>query len=160
MSSNFNNSTPAAPAGFVNVSWQTDGSGNDSAYVPTSATNMTASNVDLTAQTANVTTTTLFTPTASGLFRISAYIVVTTVDGASSTLPSVIISWEDQNNTTSQSLVLTPTNSGNLLTTYQEATGVISAETAVAVTYATSGYASGTPATMQFALHLRIESLT
>lgn len=33
MSSNFNNTTPAAPAGGINVLWQTDGSGNDSAYI-------------------------------------------------------------------------------------------------------------------------------
>lgn len=33
MSSNFNNTTPSAPAGSLNVSWQTDGGGNDSAYV-------------------------------------------------------------------------------------------------------------------------------
>lgn len=32
MSSNFNNSTPAAPAGSLNIKWQTDGAGNDSAY--------------------------------------------------------------------------------------------------------------------------------
>jgi len=32
MASNFNDTTPAAPAGSLNVKWQTDGSGNDSAY--------------------------------------------------------------------------------------------------------------------------------
>lgn len=31
MPSNFNDTTPAAPAGSLNVKWQTDGSGNDSA---------------------------------------------------------------------------------------------------------------------------------
>jgi hypothetical protein len=36
MSSNLNDSIPAPPAGNTNVQWQTDGSGNDSAYVPTS----------------------------------------------------------------------------------------------------------------------------
>lgn len=35
-SPNFNNSTPAAPAGYINVLWQTDGNGNVSAYVSTS----------------------------------------------------------------------------------------------------------------------------
>lgn len=34
MASNFNDTTPAAPGGNVNVKWQTDGAGNDSAYVP------------------------------------------------------------------------------------------------------------------------------
>lgn len=33
MASNFNDTTPAAPAGDTNVKWQTDGAGNDSAYV-------------------------------------------------------------------------------------------------------------------------------
>src|SRR6266850_2396962 len=32
MASNFNDTTPAAPAGGLNVKWQTDGAGNDSAY--------------------------------------------------------------------------------------------------------------------------------
>lgn len=32
---NFNNTTPAAPVGYVNVLWQVDGSGNVSGYVPT-----------------------------------------------------------------------------------------------------------------------------
>lgn len=36
MASNLNDTTPAAPAGNTNVKWQTDGAGNDSAYVPTS----------------------------------------------------------------------------------------------------------------------------
>lgn len=34
MPSNFNDTTPAAPAGSTNVKWQTDGSGNNSAYAP------------------------------------------------------------------------------------------------------------------------------
>ena len=34
MASNFNDTTPAAVAGGVNVKWQTDGAGNDSAYIP------------------------------------------------------------------------------------------------------------------------------
>jgi hypothetical protein len=33
MASNFNDTVPAAPAGGINVLWQTDGAGNDSAYV-------------------------------------------------------------------------------------------------------------------------------
>lgn len=34
MASDFNDTLPVAPAGGVNVKWQTDGAGNDSAYVP------------------------------------------------------------------------------------------------------------------------------
>ena len=39
MSTNFNDTIPAPPAGYINVKWQTDGSGNDSAYVPTAVLN-------------------------------------------------------------------------------------------------------------------------
>lgn len=35
MSTNFNDSVPSPPVGNTNVKWQTDGSGNDSAYIPT-----------------------------------------------------------------------------------------------------------------------------
>jgi len=161
MATNFNNTLPAAPAGSVNIRWQTDGSGNDSAYVPISAQELTSSNVDLTAQAANIVTSTLFTPTASGLYRVSAYLIVTTVasTGAStSTLPSLTIGWTDTDNATPQTIVLTPTNAGNLLTTYQQASCVIDAVTAVAITYATNSYASNTAAQMKYSVHLRIES--
>ena len=37
---NFNNTTPSAPGGNTNVTWQVDGSGNVSAYVPSSLANV------------------------------------------------------------------------------------------------------------------------
>lgn len=45
MASNFNDNIPAAPAGNTNGKWQTDGSGNDSVYVPTPF--LTVSNVSI-----------------------------------------------------------------------------------------------------------------
>jgi hypothetical protein len=160
MATNFNDTTPAAPSNGVNVKWQTDGSGNNSAYLPATTQELVSANLDLTAQNANITTATLYTPSASGLYRISAYIIVTTVastGAATSTLPSVTIGWTDKDNSTAQTLVLTPTNAGNLLTTYQQASCVIDALTAVAITYATGSYASNTASQMQYALHIRIE---
>src|ERR1700722_14309115 len=109
MASNFNSTTPAAPSGSVNVVFQTDGSGNDSAYVPASSGLLAP--VALTGQTADISATnipTLATVSANGLYRVSVYIIVTTVDGASSTLPSVTISWTDADNSTVQSYVITP----------------------------------------------------
>lgn len=116
--------------------------------------------VNLTAQTADIGATTLYTPPSGqgGLYRISAYIIVITVDGTSSTLPKVTIGWTDKDNSTAQTFDLTATDSGNLLTTLAQAAMVIDAIEAVAITYATSGYASGgTP--MAYALHLKIEKL-
>lgn len=39
MATNFNSTTPAAPGGNTNVTWQTDGSGNLSGYAPTGLSN-------------------------------------------------------------------------------------------------------------------------
>jgi hypothetical protein len=157
MSVNFNNTTPAAPAGGTNVSWQSDGSGNISAYSSTAAS--IKASVNLTAQTANVGATTLLAVSASGAYRVSAYSIVTTVDGASSTLPKTTITWTDPNNSTGQTFDITPTNAGNVLTTFQQGTMVFNAKTGTNIQYATSGYASGTPATMQYALSLRLEAI-
>ena len=157
MSVNLSNTTPAAPTGGTNIIWQTDGQGNVSGYVH-SAVELVGDGIDLTAQTANVGPNTLVT-TPSGYYRISAYIVVTTVDGASSTLPSLTITWNDQDNGQAQSFVLTPTNAGNLLTTLEQSDMIVSAGSSATIDYETSGYASGTPATMQYAVHIRVEQM-
>lgn len=157
MSVNLSNTTPAAPTGGTNIAWQTDGSGNVSGYVQ-SAVELVGDGVDLTAQTANVGPNTLVT-TPDGYYRISAYLVVTTVDSASSTLPKLTISWNDLDNGQSQSFDLTPTNAGNLLTTLEQSDMIVSAGSSASIDYATSGYTSGTPATMQFAIHIRVEQM-
>lgn len=157
MGSNLNDTTPAAPAGGVNVKWQTDGAGNDSAYVPSSAVSFPSANA--TAQTANIAATTLLAVTVTGRYRISGYVIVTTPDGASSTLPSIVITWTDADSSVAQSFTLTPTNAGNTTTSLQQALMIVSAVTATNIQYATTGYVSGTPATMQYALHLTIEAL-
>lgn len=156
MSANFNNSVPAAPSNAKNVTWQSDVSGNISAYLPT--VEQTASNVDLTAQVANIGTATLITPAASGLFRVSVYIILTSV-GTTSTLPSVVISWTDPDSSVAQSVTLTAASpSGNTTTTLAQGTFVIDAKISVVIQYATTSYAS-TGSAMQYALHIRTEAL-
>ncbi len=157
LATNFNDTVPAAPAGCMNVKWQTDGSGNDSAYVAV-AQEIIAANVSLTGQTANINTTTLLTPSASRLYRVSAYIIVTTVSSPGSTLPALTIGWTDADNSTAQTIALTATSTGNTLTTYKQGVCILNALTAVAITYATGSYASGgTP--MQYSLYIRLEAI-
>lgn len=158
MSVNLSNTTPAAPAGSTNVTFQTDGAGNVSAYV-TAAVELTGSGFDATAQTANIGTTTLVAAPVTGRYRISGYIIVTLVDGASSTLPSIGITWKDANNGQGQTFTLTPTDSGNLLTTVHFNDAFISADVSAPIQFSTTGYASGTPATMQYAIHITVEKL-
>lgn len=157
MSVNLSNNTPAPPTGGTNIKWQTDGAGNVSGYIQ-AATELVGDGVDLTAQNANIGSSTLVT-TPNGYYRVSAYIIVTTVDGASSTLPSIVLAWNDKDNGQPQTMTLTPTAAGNLLTTYQENDGIISAGSSANINYSTTGYASGTPGTMKYAIHIRVEQL-
>lgn len=155
MSVNLSSTTPAAPSGKTLVQFQTDGSGNVSGYIA-AATELVGDSIDLANQTANISTTPLIA-SPSGLYRVSAYVIVTTVDGASSTLPSVVIAWDDKDNGQPQTFTLTPTSTGNLLTTCEQADMIVSAGSTANLSFSTTGYASGTPATMQYAVHIRIE---
>ena len=157
MSINFNKTLPAAPAGSTNVTFQNDGAGNMSAYVSTPNA-LPASTINLTAQVADISAANLVATPTAGLYRISAYIVVTQASGTTSLLPAIVITWQDQDGGTSQSLTLTPTNAGNVLTDYEEAVGIVSANTS-AIQYATSGYASVGSPVMKFAIRIRVESL-
>src|ERR1700677_4473827 len=111
MSTNWNSSVPSISGGNTAVTFQTDARGNFSAYVPTPATPplspVVLTPVDLTAQDANISSTTLYAVTSTGRFRIGGYIVVTTADAVSSSLPSIVIGWTDADNSTVQSLTLT-----------------------------------------------------
>ena len=140
------------------MKWAEDASGNVSAYVSGAGLVTGTGIVDLTAQSANIGATNLIAVPTAGVYRISAYIIVTRAGGSSSTLPATVITWFDQQSGVAQSLTLTPTNNGNSTTTYQEAVGVISANTG-AIQYSTTGYVSAGSPSMQYALHIRIESM-
>ena len=70
-------------------------------YVCTAANTWTAwivapvALVDLTNQSANISSTPLYTPPADGTYRISCYAVVTTAAGTSSSLPSCQVNFTD-----------------------------------------------------------------
>jgi predicted PurR-regulated permease PerM len=157
MAVNLNGTTPAAPASNTNVQFQQDGSGNISAYVPISAQEFPA--VDLITQAANIAATTLLAVPAAGMYRVTAYIVITQVATTSSTLPSIVITWTDKDNNTGQSITLTATSAGNALTTVLQATCTLDAIAASNIQYSTTGYVSTGATPMQYAVHLRIEKL-
>jgi hypothetical protein len=127
-----------------------------SGYV-TSAVELTGDGFDATAQTADIGTTSLDAAPVTGRYRVSAYIIVTTV-GTTSTLPSIVLTWNDADSGQTQTLTLTPTNAGNALTTLQFNDAFISANVSAPIAFSTTGYAStGTP--MQFAIHITLEAL-
>jgi hypothetical protein len=122
--------------------------------------------VDLTAQTAAIADTTLFTPSVSGLFRISAYLKITTT-GTSPVLGPVTIKYTDATDSVAQSVVMAQQlqtgamsstgNNGNTTTSVLTGSLVVNAKAAVAITYAVA--LTGTIGSTQYEVHIKCEAL-
>jgi len=124
--------------------------------------------VDRTAQTAAIGTTNLLAsvPT-TGQYRLSWNAKVTTVDPGSSTLGALTITYTDADNTVQTITMLAQdaagnavtTNTGNLTTSVLLGnTHMLNARSGTAIQYAFA-YASGTPATMAYNVHIKLESM-
>lgn len=103
MSINLSNTVPAAVSGGTNVLWQTDGSGNISAYTLSSAPIVSTGALNLTGQSAAITTTTLFATTVAGIYRLSYYLYITTA-GNSVNLTGTF-GWTDDSGAAANSVV-------------------------------------------------------
>lgn len=124
---------------------------------------------DPTGQTAAIAATTLYTPTATGLFRISIYLQVTQAATTSSILggaTGVVITYNDGDGNVAQSNTaalattagaIAVTAAGNTTATNLEGTLVIYARTGVAIQYAI-GYTSVGITVMKYAAHLKVEA--
>lgn len=117
--------------------------------------------INLTAQAANIGTTTLYAVPSAGFYRVSIYITVTQAATTSSTMPSTTIAYTDGNSgTNAHSTTTTATNTGNSLTTsFAQTTYVLYAKTSTNITYATGSYASSGGTAMNYALRIRVEAL-
>lgn len=105
----------------------------------------------LTGQTGNIVTTTLYTPSAAGLFRISVYQICTTT--GTGTLSSTI-GWTDAAGAKTTS----PAGTVDLSSTSNGATGMtFLSTTASAITYATA--IAGKVGSPQYAIYLVLEAL-
>jgi len=119
--------------------------------------------VDSNNLSANVGLTTIFTPSASGLYKISGRMIVKTVGTISSTLPDIQFQWQDADNTTTQSKSFVASSpSGNTLTTSVDFSFPIYASGSQAVKYQTgdsTAYASSGATSMVYSLRIRVEAL-
>ncbi len=138
---------------------QTDGAGNVSAN-GTSAVELVSNGFNATGQTANIGATSLIASPTAGRYRVSVYIIVTTVDGASSTLPSIVLTWADPSGQAQSKTFTATTPTGNSLTTFDSDDAFISLGASAPLAFSTTGYTSGTPATMQYAIHIVVEALS
>lgn len=126
--------------------------------------------VDLTAQTAAKAATTIYTPAATGMFRISVYLQVTTAATTSSVLggtTGVVLTYNDGDGNVAQSDTMAlmtaagaiALNSAtNTTATNLNGTTVIYARTGVAIQYAID-YTSVGVTPMAYAAHLKVEAL-
>lgn len=117
--------------------------------------------IDLTAQAANIGTTTLYAVPSAGFYRVSIYITITQAATTSSTMPSTTIAYTDGNSgTNSHSTTTTATNASNSITTsFAQTTYILYAKASTNITYATGSYASSGATPMQYAIRIRVESL-
>jgi alpha-D-ribose 1-methylphosphonate 5-triphosphate diphosphatase PhnM len=156
MSIALNDTTPAAPAGGTNIKWQRDVSGNVSAYINV-APELIGNNVDSTAQSANIGTTTLVSSPSAGGYRVSCYIVLTQAATSSSTLPQIQITWQDFDTGVTKTANVTASGiTTNTIGDYSQGDIVISAAAAT-ISYSTTGYASSGVTPMQYKIHIRTE---
>ncbi len=123
-----------------------------------------AAQVDLTAQSAAKAATILLTPAVTGLYRISAYLKVTTAASTSSTLGALTITYTDGTDSVAQSLVCALSTqlgaSASTVTTNTTAAKlcgdvVIYAKAGVPIQYAIAYTSSGSA--MQYEAHLSID---
>jgi hypothetical protein len=118
---------------------------------------------NLTAQTANIAPTTLSTPSANGLYRVSCFLVETTAAATTSTLPLCQVNWTDADSSIAENVAVTAINSGN-------ANGIVGltpavnapfpyffAKSGVAITFQTTSYASNPASAMVYAVRVRLE---
>lgn len=155
MSVNFNSSLPAPVPGTSVVTFQTDGSGNISAYTSGSPL---ASVVNLTAQAAAISTTTLLAVTSAGLYRLSYYANITTAGNAVNL--TATFGWTDDSGvaaTVTSASIPCNTLGNNSVTSLGLGSIEFYADTSTNITYATA--LSGAIGVGQYALRLRLENL-
>jgi hypothetical protein len=121
--------------------------------------------VDLTGQVAAIAATTLYTPTATAMFRISAYLKITT-PGTSPVLGPVTITYTDGTDSVAQSAVMlmateagaaATSNSGNATSSKLIGSMTIFAKTGVAIQYAVA--LTGTVGSGAYEVHLKCEQM-
>ena len=115
---------------------------------------------NLTAQTANIASTSLYAVGAAGAgsYRANCYIVLTTAASSSSTLPACGVGFKDEDSGTTVTMPLTGTATTNTVGTNKGATSMLNVAAGSTMTYYTSGYAS-TAAGMAYAVHWKLEYL-
>jgi len=169
MSTNWNNTTPAALSGYTNVTFQNDASGNMSACLPTSSS-VAFSDLEsaLSANYNSGSAKTIFTPTAPTALRITATEFSTNIP-TGATLPSLTLGWTDAGGTAKTLALFSSTGSvsaaGVYATNYAATTAsggiqaTIYTNNSTAVTVTSASYAGGSGTALVYALAISAEAI-
>ena len=123
------------------IEWNASGLGSPSIITP----------IQLTGQTGDIATTTIYTPAVAGLYRIGVYMICTTAGGGSL---SCTIGWTDNVG----AKTLAPAGAVDLVSTANGSTGTsFIRATAAVITYATA--IAGKTGSPQYALYILLEQL-
>lgn len=127
--------------------------------------------IDTTGLTANVAAATLYSVPSSGegMYRVSAYVVLTTAGSISSTLPNVQVVYTDKDSNASVTLDATPVLgaaglgqtgalTANTVGTVDAGVVAIYVKASTTIQYQTVNYAS-VAAGMTYALHIKLEAM-
>jgi hypothetical protein len=121
-------------------------------------------NINRTNQSSNLALSAIYAvpSTGAGLYRITVFMVVSRAATTSSTLPDSQIQFTDRDSNATITVNLTPGDSGNTTSTFQQATFVVNAKASTNINYGyglVTGYASTGATSMQFAYRAIVEYL-
>lgn len=110
-------------------------------------------------QAVNINSPTFYTVPASGMYRVSAYIVISQAATTSSTMPSVSVNYTEATSGAAVQDMIINTASLNQVGAHNGGSAVISAQQGSNIGYITAGYASSGATPMQYAVHMKVEFL-
>jgi hypothetical protein len=111
------------------------------------------------AQTADINSPTFYAVPVTGIYRVSAFLVLTQAATTSSVLPSCSISYTEAVTGTAVQDKVTQTANTNLVGLHNGGSVVISAQQGSNIGYITSNYASSGATSMQYSIQIKIEFL-
>lgn len=111
------------------------------------------------AQAANINNPTLYAVQTSGMFRVSAYAVISQAATTSSVLPGCNVSYTEATSGQAVQDIVTSTANTNLVGLHVGGSVVIQARAASNIGFSTSNYASAGATPMQYAVNIKVEAL-
>ena len=131
--------------------------------VPTVANGIPSINgkKDSTNNGADITATTAYSVPASGagMYRVGCYVVETTADPVSATLPACVIWWTDNETNVPNDTGISTSATANTVGAASHGQAVLNVRAGSNIQYSTVGYASHTAGAMKYSIHVTVEYL-